>query len=392
MNQIVLVDGKNQLYRNHYTATAFTREDGHPTGAIHGCIKNSVMAISRRLPDASFVWVWDGLGETWRHRMMSNLPVLNTDEFDEENNDEVMDFQTQMVRTSMQFLGSFKQPTRRKKPKTQGYKANRAHYKNPPAEISGAKSTKKDKYPTDERQRALIQIPILRMILEGSGIRNFEVQGLECDDLLAMLAKRIIELDSEAEVIIMSGDRDYYQMLKYHPQVKIIKGLKDGAVNWVTPEHVYAEYGIKVKHWTKYRALTGDSVDNIPHLWKVGPATSKKMLADGIDPSDASWRHIPTEAQQKYARYFPQGLERMWPAVYGNYKLCQLVTDIESELLSEEVKDRLSRIFDKLTSIDKFKRRKSQLTTENYRKISFLLLQYELAEIHSLLDQFWAIP
>src|SRR5580704_9593803 len=67
--KIVLIDAKNACYRHGAVNMNLSRSDGFPTGAIYGCL-NSMLAIARRLPNAAFVWVWDGDGETWRHKMI----------------------------------------------------------------------------------------------------------------------------------------------------------------------------------------------------------------------------------------------------------------------------------------------------------------------------------
>lgn len=380
-NQVILIDGKNMLYRHHYVNTRLTNDEGHPTGALHGCL-NSMIAIARRLPEASFVWVWDGEGGTWRHQMMKSSPQVDAEEFeDSSDEDDITEgFATKMATQSMQFLGLYDQP--KKKAKKRGYKANR---------IYGDAPKRKDKYPTDERQRALLQVPLLRLILHGCGFRQFEVQGLECDDLLAMLAKRIIKLDEDADVIIHSGDRDYYQLLDW-PQVKILLKLREGKMEWVGSADVFDKYGVEVNNWTKYRALTGDASDNIPHLWKVGPKTAMKMLDAGFDPSNSDHHHIDKECREKFKRYFPHGLSTMWKAVYGNYKLCQLVSKIDDPLLSDDVQQDLDKMFGKLTSMRKFQRKASQMTQENWRKVTVLLSQYELHQILSQRDELWSIP
>src|SRR5271157_2557560 len=186
--QIVLVDGKNQLYRMHYapSLTHLSTEDGFPTGAIYGCLSYSLLSVSKRLPDASFVWCWDGQGDTWRHRMMNDLPQIDSTHFPEEddideqeivagaNEPMYRDFTSNMVRGSLSYMGAYDQPQKKRKRKHVGYKAQRA---------KPIPSKQKSKYPTDEKMRAIIQVPVLKLILEGVGIRQVEIQGLECDDV-----------------------------------------------------------------------------------------------------------------------------------------------------------------------------------------------------------------
>lgn len=398
MTQIVLIDGKNQLFRMHYSPglNPMKNAEGHPTGALFGCLNYSMLSIAARLPEASFVWVWDGGGETWRHKMMMNTPQINAEAFpdsDEEEEDDISlghDFVASfdnMVESSIDFLGlntKKEHKKERKHSKKVGYKGQR-NYK-----VSARKN--KDRFPVDERQRALIQIPVLKLILEGSGFRNFQVQGLEGDDLVTMLAKRIIYLDKEAEVIILSQDRDYYQLLAW-PQIKICTGIQAGKLGWVKYDDIKPRFGISPRNWVRYRALTGDTSDNIPHLWKVGGKTAVKMLNAGLDPSESDYKKIPEDVRDTFARYFqPHGISKMWPSMYGNYQLCKLVSDPESELLSNEVRKRLAPIFDRLDKIKRFKRRESCLTSEGYRKVSFLLMQYDLQSILEKREALWKIP
>ena len=394
MSEFILIDGKNSIYRHQNVNNHLSREDGFPTGAIYGCL-NSMLALAKRMPDAGIAWVWDGRGDTWRHKFMTNMPQLDAKEFPEPELDEddpitgmgPSNYVDNMAQNSMEFLGLDKPDKgiviRTGRVRKRGYKAQR-NYK----EVK----KKKNEYPETPRERALLQLPVLRMILEGCGIRNYEVDSLECDDLLAMLAKRIIDLDEDSKVYIHSGDRDFYQLLAWD-QVRIITRLKEGKIVKIKAEDVESEYGVKPKHWSKFRALTGDSSDNIPHLYKVGAVRARQMLADGLDPSLSDCKAIPEEIKEKYAKYFqPHGVARMWPSLHGNYKLCRLVTDPDDDLLSKEVREKLEPIFRHLDSIKRFYRRDKCKTALSYRKVSFVLSRYELASILARRETLWAIP
>src|ERR1700734_2388705 len=283
MTSVILVDGRMRCFANNHVNQYLTTQDGHPTGAIYGCL-NSMISLHNRLPEAAIVWVWDGRGETWRHKFMSTLPQLDAKDFkddeSEEYSNDLVTMGNQWMAAQLDYMkiadSAFEKHgvdiLKPKKEKKFGYKANRAR---PELE----KKKKKPKYPETPRERALLQIPILKMILEGCGIRNYEVEEVEGDDLLAMLAKTIIHLDPEAEVYIHSGDKDYYQLLQYK-QVEIIKNIKDGKIQKVTASDVLQEYGVKPKNWAKYEALAGGH-NNVPHISGIGSVMAKKMLENG---------------------------------------------------------------------------------------------------------------
>src|SRR5258708_5817375 len=154
MRSIVLIDAKNQLYRMAFAPAlkGLSTKAGFPTGAIFGCLNYSLLSVFKRLPEASFIWCWDGYGETWRHKMMNELPQVNSFvnlEEDAGASDLVNDFQQNMVKTSFSFMGVGTQAPLRK-PKKKGYKANRNYI--------AASEIKKGKYPTDDKERAILQI------------------------------------------------------------------------------------------------------------------------------------------------------------------------------------------------------------------------------------------
>lgn len=325
--------------RQQSVFNTLSREDGFPTGALFGCL-NSMLSMVRKLPDAGIIWVWDGQGDTWRHIFMRTLPQLTA------------------------------------KVTKKGYKGNRNH------KVSKIKS----EYPSSPRERAFLQIPILKLILEGSGIRNIEVSGVECDDILAMLTKRFLALNRKNEVIIHSGDKDYYQLLSN--RVKILTRVKEGKPIWITEHDVRKKYGVSPRDWAKLEALAGGH-NNVPHLQNIGSVRAKKLLKQGLDPSNV----LAPKSVDGFNKYFePYGVDRMWSCIHGNYTLCKLVTTPDDPILSEEVRGKLASLFAKLMSEKRFFRRKSCKDSAHYRRVSLLLSQYELASILGRRETLWRIP
>lgn len=114
------------------------------------------------------------------------------------------------------------------------------------------------------------QIDLIRQLVDLLGLSRLEVPGYEADDVIGTLA-RLAEAQG-LPVRIVTGDRDAFQLLSdavwvMHP---------DG--NLMTPARVQEKYGVSVQQWVDYRALTGDTSDNIPGARGIGPKTAVKLL------------------------------------------------------------------------------------------------------------------
>jgi 5'-3' exonuclease len=95
---------------------------------------------------------------------------------------------------------------------------------------------------------------------------------IEADDLIAIMMTE----DPENRVIV-SADKDLKQVPGFHsnPHYKTMLNFKNF---YVTPSEAF--------EFLQLQLLTGDPVDNIPGLPKVGPKTAQKLLASGQDPVD----------------------------------------------------------------------------------------------------------
>jgi DNA polymerase-1 len=64
---VILIDGKNALFRFGYAHKLLRTTEGVPTGAIYGVL-GCLLRLKKRYPAAKFVVVWDGPGKSWRHK------------------------------------------------------------------------------------------------------------------------------------------------------------------------------------------------------------------------------------------------------------------------------------------------------------------------------------
>lgn len=108
----------------------------------------------------------------------------------------------------------------------------------------------------------------------ATGAPVYAEKGFEADDIIATLRNRA--MDRGMEVTIITGDRDILQLLAPGVEVLVMKGA--GEFEAYNVDKFVAEYGFPVDRFVDYKALMGDSSDNIPGLPGVGPKTAQKLI------------------------------------------------------------------------------------------------------------------
>lgn len=99
--------------------------------------------------------------------------------------------------------------------------------------------------------------------------------GLEADDLIAALCTRAVERGMS--VSILTADNDLLQLLG--PGVEIVMPQRAGEMKTYTAESFEAQYGFPVARFVDYKALRGDSSDNIPGVPGIGEKGAAKLVA-----------------------------------------------------------------------------------------------------------------
>lgn len=160
----------------------------------------------------------------------------------------------------------------------------------------------KDEKEKEERKEFYRQLSKTEAILESLGVPVVSYDTLEADDLCA-LASGPFRMENEY-VIVVSGDKDLFQLVSedtgyFHPHYGVLVSL-DG---WkAEPDLDEAEFkkrfnrekivhpdtftlrseklgsSIPQDRWLLYRALVGDSADNLPGIPGIGPKMAKKIV------------------------------------------------------------------------------------------------------------------
>jgi len=122
-----------------------------------------------------------------------------------------------------------------------------------------------------------LQMPILKDVLDAMGIRRYELEGYEADDLLGTAAS-ICE-NRGWDCVVVSGDKDSLQLVSDKTTVCNVK-TRMGQTETIlyTPERFVEEYGFVPKKMIDLKALMGDSSDNIPGVAGIGEKTALDLI------------------------------------------------------------------------------------------------------------------
>lgn len=128
------------------------------------------------------------------------------------------------------------------------------------------------------------QIEKTRELVRVFNIPLFELDGYEADDMLGALSRHAEQ--SGIETVIVTGDADAMQLVR--PGVKVLypkAGRQFSDTVLFDEAEVENKFGVTAARVADYKALVGDTSDNIPGVAGIGPKTAVRLINDfgGID-------------------------------------------------------------------------------------------------------------
>ena len=196
----------------------------------------------------------------------------------------------------------------------------------------------------DEEVSMKKQLQRLVIYLQKLPVNVFAFDNVEADDSIAYLA-----LDSfkDWNVIIMSSDKDFLQIVNDHIQV-----WSPTKKRLYGPQEVLNEYGVSSQNFVYYRALDGDVSDHVPGVRGCGLKTIVKafpMLAgDRVEMS--AIRNLAVENSGKLKVY--DSIVENWSDVERNYALMQLTETALTTMTQLHVKEVLGNIIPKMNRFE----------------------------------------
>lgn len=111
--------------------------------------------------------------------------------------------------------------------------------------------------------------------LNAFGIPIYTKEGFEADDLIGTISARASQRGDET--LILTGDQDSFQLVDKEGLVKVLIPSQ-GILKEYGWEQVYEKLGVYPNQVVDYKALRGDTSDNIPGIRGIGPKTAQQLL------------------------------------------------------------------------------------------------------------------
>jgi DNA polymerase-1 len=126
------------------------------------------------------------------------------------------------------------------------------------------------------------QLDFIRRFCPAMGLQSVAKPNTEADDLMACYVAAAVR--DQIECVLATSDKDLFQLVG--PMVRIYSTNKTDLKNptdsfiLLGTEEVTQKWGVPPASIPEVLALTGDSVDNIPGVNKVGPKTAANLIRE----------------------------------------------------------------------------------------------------------------
>lgn len=189
-------------------------------------------------------------------------------------------------------------------------------------------------------------LPRVRELIEAFRIPVLELPGYEADDVIGTLAMQA--LDKGLETVIVSGDKDFYQLIR--EGINLLNPGRGGPAavdeEWVDVSNAHERLGVPPERVVDYLGLIGDSSDNVPGVPGVGPKTAINLINEF-----GTIEEIVDNAEQIKGKRPREALLAHADAALLSKQLVTIGTDLPIELDLEALqreepdRDRLRELF-----------------------------------------------
>lgn len=173
------------------------------------------------------------------------------------------------------------------------------------------------------------QMERIRQLVDAFHFPRLELEGFEADDILGSIARQAVA--KGLGVKILPGDRDLLQLVDERVIVNLA-GSKLSEARDFTPADVQSYLGVRPDQIVDYKALVGDTSDNIPGVKGVGEKTAVSLFAQysTLDEIYAHLEDLPARVKTR--------LEADREAAYLSRELARIRTDVKLVLNLDEAR------------------------------------------------------
>ncbi len=149
---------------------------------------------------------------------------------------------------------------------------------------AGYKATRKK---MDDELR--VQIEPTKELVRALGLPFVEAENYEADDIIGTLARKA-EARGDLNIVIATGDRDQLQLVDQKTVVDMFnpRGMEPTRYDLAKMRE---KYGLTPAQFIDYKALVGDTSDNIPGVSGIGDKGAQKLLAE-YKTLDGIYEHV----------------------------------------------------------------------------------------------------
>ena len=197
------------------------------------------------------------------------------------------------------------------------------------------KTFRNELYPEYKATRAKMpddlrpQIERIRQMVDTFHLPRLEKEGVEADDVLGSVATQAVEQGLGVKII--TGDRDLLQLVNDRIIVSLPGSRLADAKNYSAAD-VKEFLGVEPGQVVDYKALVGDTSDNIPGVPGIGPKTAVSLL-ETYTTLDNLYQHID-EIPGKAGEKLRTGKE----SAYMSRELARIKKDVGIRLVLEEAR------------------------------------------------------
>ena len=119
-----------------------------------------------------------------------------------------------------------------------------------------------------------LQLRDIRAALDYMNIKNIEITELvEADDVISSY---VYKYGNDIKIVISSLDSDFFQLIGENVSLLRYRGKETVICD---EQYIKDKFGILPEQYADFKALTGDTSDNIKGAEKVGPKTAAALIS-----------------------------------------------------------------------------------------------------------------